>query len=147
MPVQGTVKTIVPLCWRWLGNCWLRPQATVLKSSPAPRVNGFDCSLGAGDDLGTLAFGLAPVLKSSPAPLVNSFDCSLNRQEITVYCLRCNSAFIVIIYPNKCVDLPSILYYQAFIDVHLLHKKSTLVLIYNPKSDDNLWNTMYHLEI
>jgi hypothetical protein len=42
MPVQGTVKTIVPLCWRWLGNCCLRPQATVLKSSPAPRVNSFD---------------------------------------------------------------------------------------------------------
>jgi hypothetical protein len=45
MPVQGTVKTIIPRCWRWLWNCCLRPQATVLKSSPAPRVNRFDCSL------------------------------------------------------------------------------------------------------
>jgi len=45
-------------------------------------------SLGAGDDLGTVAFGLRPqatVLKSSPAPRVNSFDCSLNGHEITVY--------------------------------------------------------------
>ena len=45
MPLQETVKTIVPRCWRWLGNCCLRPQATVLKSSPTPRVNSFDCSL------------------------------------------------------------------------------------------------------
>jgi hypothetical protein len=45
MLVQGTVKIIVPRCWRWLGNCCLRPQAPVLKSSPAPRVNSFDCSL------------------------------------------------------------------------------------------------------
>jgi len=45
-------------------------------------------SLSAGDDLGTVAFGLRPqatVLKSSPAPWVNSFNCSLNRHEITVY--------------------------------------------------------------
>ena len=27
------------------GNCCLRPQATDLKSSPASRVNSFDCSL------------------------------------------------------------------------------------------------------
>ena len=45
MLVQGTVKIIVPRCWRWLGNCCLRPQAPVLKSSPAPQVNSFDCSL------------------------------------------------------------------------------------------------------
>jgi len=38
MPVQGTVKTIDPRCWRWLENC-------CLKSSPAPRDNRFDCSL------------------------------------------------------------------------------------------------------
>ena len=53
MHVQGTVKTIVPRCCRWqskllslgaaddLGtvvSC-LRSQATVFKSSPAPRVN------------------------------------------------------------------------------------------------------------
>jgi hypothetical protein len=49
--------------------------------------------LGAGDDLGTVVFGLRPqatVLKSSPAPRVNSFDCSLNRHEITIYCIQCN---------------------------------------------------------
>ena len=45
MPVQGTVKTIDPQCWRWLENCCLRLKATVPKSSPAPRDNSFDCSL------------------------------------------------------------------------------------------------------
>jgi hypothetical protein len=45
MPVQGRVKTSVTRCWRWLGNCFLRPQATVLKSFPASQVNSFDCSL------------------------------------------------------------------------------------------------------
>ena len=35
MPVQGPVKPIDPRCWR-------RPQATVRKSSPAPRENSFD---------------------------------------------------------------------------------------------------------
>ena len=42
-------------------------------------------TLGAGDNLGTVAFGRkATVPKSSPAPRVNSYDCSLNRHEITV---------------------------------------------------------------
>ena len=27
MPVQGTVKTIDPRCWRWLENCCLRTEA------------------------------------------------------------------------------------------------------------------------
>ena len=35
MPVQGPVKHIDLRCWR-------RPQATVHKSSPAPRENSFD---------------------------------------------------------------------------------------------------------
>jgi hypothetical protein len=86
MPVQGTVKTIVPRCWRWLGNCCLRPKAPVpchlqprrqqfpIKSSPAPRDNSFDCSLNRPK---------ATVPKSSPAPMDNSVDCSLNRHEIT----------------------------------------------------------------
>jgi hypothetical protein len=26
MPVQGTVKTTDPRCWRWLENCCLRPK-------------------------------------------------------------------------------------------------------------------------
>jgi hypothetical protein len=42
---SGNSQNYVPRCWRWLGNCCLRPQAKVLKSSPAPRINSFDCSL------------------------------------------------------------------------------------------------------
>jgi hypothetical protein len=45
MPVQGTVNTIDPRCWRWLENCCLRPKVEVPKSSPVPRDNSFDCSL------------------------------------------------------------------------------------------------------
>ena len=30
MLIQGTVKTIVPRCWRWLGNCCLRPNIAML---------------------------------------------------------------------------------------------------------------------
>jgi hypothetical protein len=55
--------------------------------------------LGAGDDLGTVVFGLRPqatVLKSSPAPRVNSFDCSLNRNEITVYYCTWTNQFVVL---------------------------------------------------
>jgi hypothetical protein len=59
----------------------LRSQATVLKSSPAPRVNSIRlfhvCS-------GNSQNYSATALKSSPAPRDNSFDCSLNRHEITV---------------------------------------------------------------
>ena len=45
MPVQGTVKTIDPRCWRRLENCCLRPKETVSKSSPASRDTSFDSSL------------------------------------------------------------------------------------------------------
>ena len=54
MPVQGTVKLLSLGAGDDLGTVafGLRPQATVLKSSPAPRVK-------------------ATVPKSSPAPRVN----------------------------------------------------------------------------
>jgi hypothetical protein len=55
-------------------------------------------TLGAGDNLGTVAFGRkATVPKSSPAPRVNSFDCSMNRHAITVYCYE-KKAYTVMIH-------------------------------------------------
>jgi hypothetical protein len=39
MPVQGTVKTIDPRCWRRLENCCLRPKKTVSKSIPVKRTS------------------------------------------------------------------------------------------------------------
>jgi len=40
MPVQGTVKTIVPRCWRWLGNCCLRPSASGESSQVISSTSG-----------------------------------------------------------------------------------------------------------
>jgi hypothetical protein len=50
--------------------------------------------LGAGDDLGTVVFGLRPqatVLKSSPAPWINSFDCYTKIEA--QHCFERNTAF------------------------------------------------------
>ena len=57
IPVQGTVKSIDPMCWRWLGN----------SQNYCPSVL-------------EMTWELLP----SADPRDNSFDCSLNRHEITV---------------------------------------------------------------
>jgi hypothetical protein len=93
MPVRETVKTIVPLCLRWLGNCchWqLHDLRCVLKKG---RRNSNTSSVRAVINM-IMPAGIimlitlrrqATVMKSSPAPRVNSFHCSLKRHEITVY--------------------------------------------------------------
>jgi hypothetical protein len=77
---QNYCRAALEMTWKLL------PSASVLKSSPAPRDNSFDCSSRCWGWLGNCCLRpQATVLKSSPARRVNSFDCSLNRHEITVY--------------------------------------------------------------
>ena len=77
---QNYCPAALEMTWKLL------PSASVLKSSPAPRDNSFDCSSRCWGWLGNCCLRpQATVLKSSPAPRDNNFDCSLNRHEITVY--------------------------------------------------------------